>query len=391
MNYSEYDVIIVGGGAAGLACAVSLLKGGKNLKICLVDAGERFGKKLAATGNGQGNISNTDMTAAHFHGGNISVAEKIACADAYDGAKLFGCVFGADDRGRIYPAGRQASALVDSLLHSLRGAECVTGVKISKIIKENGGFAVYEDKRLVGEAKFVALCTGGKAQKQFKTDGSAYALATSFGHTLTPLYPSLVQLNTDTKYLKTLKGIRADCIVTASRNAKTLAKARGDVIFTDYGVSGNAVFSVSSYITDKQNVTLSLEFLPDFSAAQIEQSIAAQKAAGREDSELLSGTLHNQIGRAVIKRAGTAAPREIVKALKNFTLEVCGNLGFDYAQVTKGGINMCEVTDVLESRLARNLFFAGEILDVDGDCGGYNLQWAFTSGMTVAREILTRL
>ncbi len=391
MNYSEYDVIIVGGGAAGLACAVSLLKGGKNLKICLVDAGERFGKKLAATGNGQGNISNTDMTAAHFHGGNISVAEKIACVDAYDGAKLFGCIFGADDRGRIYPAGRQASALVDSLLHSLRGAECVTGVKISKIIKENGGFAVYEDKRLVGKAKFVALCTGGKAQKQFKTDGSAYALATSFGHTLTPLYPSLVQLKTDTKHIKTLKGIRADCIVTASRNAKTLATARGDVIFTDYGVSGNAVFSVSSYITDKQNVTLSLEFLPDFSAAQIEQSIAAQKAAGREDSELLSGTLHNQIGRAVIKRAGTADPREIVKALKNFTLEVCGNLGFDYAQVTKGGINMCEVTDVLESRLARNLFFAGEILDIDGDCGGYNLQWAFTSGMTVAREILIRL
>ncbi len=391
MNYSEYDVIIVGGGAAGLACAVSLLKGGKNLKICLVDAGERFGKKLAATGNGQGNISNTDMTAAHFHGGNISVAEKIACADAYDGAKLFGCIFGADDKGRIYPAGRQASALVDSLLHSLRGAECVTGVKISKIIKENGGFAVYEDKRLVGKAKFVALCTGGKAQKQFKTDGSAYALATSFGHTLTPLYPSLVQLKTDTKYIKTLKGIRADCIVTASRNVKTLAKARGDVIFTDYGVSGNAVFSVSSYITDKQNVTLSLEFLPDFSAEQIEQSIAAQKAAGREESELLSGTLHNQIGRAVIKRAGTASPREIVRTLKNFTLEVCGNLGFDYAQVTKGGINMGEVTDVLESRLARNLFFAGEILDVDGDCGGYNLQWAFTSGITVAREILTRI
>ncbi len=391
MNYSEYDVIIVGGGAAGLACAVSLLKCGKNSKICLVDAGERFGKKLAATGNGQGNISNTDMTAAHFHGGNISVAEKIACANAYDGAKLFGCVFGADDRGRIYPAGRQASALVDSLLHSLRGAECVTGVKISKIIKGNGGFAVYEDKRLVGKAKFVVLCTGGKAQKQFKTDGSAYALATSFGHTLTPLYPSLVQLKTDTKHIKALKGIRADCIVTASCNGKTLAKARGDVIFTDYGVSGNAVFSVSSYITDKQNVTLSLEFLPDFSAEQIEQSIAVQKAAGREESELLSGTLHNQIGRAVIKRAGTASPREIVRTLKNFTLEVCGNLGFDYAQVTKGGINMGEVTGVLESRLAKNLFFAGEILDVDGDCGGYNLQWAFTSGMTVAREILNRL
>lgn len=393
MNCSDYGVIIVGGGAAGLACAVKLLKSGKKLKIRLIDAGDRLGKKLAATGNGQGNISNTDMNASRYHGGNTALAEKIACADAYAGARLFDCVFCADEKGRIYPAGRQASALSDSLIFSLNplGPEaCISGAKVDKIIQADGLFTVYANNRALGKAEYIVLCTGGKAQKQFKTDGSSYALATAFGHTLTALYPSLVQLKTETKHIKTLKGIRADCRVSAICGGKIIAQSRGDVIFTDYGVSGNAVFSVSSYITDKQNVTLSLEFLPDVGADVIEDSVSAKERNGWQTSDLLSGTLHNQLGRAVIKRAGTSSPREIVNILKNFTLEVTCSLGFDYAQVTKGGIKMSEITDELESRIVKNLFFAGEILDVDGDCGGYNLQWAFTSGMAVADAILKR-
>lgn len=394
MNCTDFDVIVVGGGAAGLACAVKMLKSGKNLKICLVDAGERLGKKLAATGNGQGNISNTDMAPSRYHGGNTSLVEKIACADAYAGARLFNCILCSDEKGRIYPAGRQASALVDSLIFSLKTlglTACVSGVKVDKITQSDGIFTVYADNRMVGRAGYLALCTGGKAQKQFKTDGSSYTLATAFGHTLTALYPSLVQLKTDTKHIKALKGIRADCAVSAICNGNTLAKTRGDVIFTDYGVSGNAVFSISSYVTDKQNVTLSLEFLPDVKAEDIEASISARQRGGWDTGELLSGTLHNQVGRAVIKRAGNSSPKEIIKVLKNFTLDVTGTLGFDYAQVTKGGVKMGEVTDELESRLVKNLFFAGEILDVDGDCGGYNLQWAFTSGMAVADAVLKRL
>ncbi|MDE7167788.1 MAG: aminoacetone oxidase family FAD-binding enzyme [Clostridia bacterium] len=389
----NYDVTIIGGGASGLACAAQLNKSGKNLKICLLDAGDRLGKKLAATGNGQGNISNLEMTAEHFHGGNTALVEKIACGDPYEGAKIFSCLFSADEKGRVYPAGRQASALVDDLMNSLKDSsiDIFTGERVEKIKNSKDGFEVCRSGGQVIKTKIIVLCVGGKAQKQFKTDGSSYALATSLGHTLTPLYPSLVQLKTETSHIKTLKGIRVDCKISAFYGEKLLNAVRGDVIFTDYGVSGNAVFSISSCVADKQGVTLSIEFLPDFSFDEIEKSIALHKKAGYERSELLSGTLHNQVGRAVIKRAGTDSPSIITQTLKNFILPVLGTLGFDYAQVTKGGINMNEVTDELESKLVKNLFFAGEVLDVDGDCGGYNLQWAFTSGQHVANAVLKRI
>lgn len=388
----KYDVIIIGGGAAGLACAARLDKSGKNINVCLLDAGERFGKKLAASGNGQGNVSNTDMTVGHYHGGNLRRVEKIACADAYAGVGLFNCLFAVDDRGRIYPAGKQASALVDDLLNSLKNPRFTlsAGRKVEKIKKTAAGFEIPAGGG-TDEAKFIVLCTGGKAQKQFKTDGSSYKLATDCGHTLTPLYPSLVQLKTETVHIKPLKGIRADCVVTAVCNGETLCKTRGDVIFTEYGVSGNAVFTVSSYIADKLGAYLNLEFLPDFTEKEIAENVSAHIKAGFDTGKLLSGTLHNMLGKAIITRAGCSDPCKIAETLKNFTLPVTGTLGFDYAQVTKGGVDTDEVTDELESKLVKNMFLAGEILDVDGDCGGYNLQWAFTSGITVADAILKRL
>lgn len=385
----NYDVAVVGGGASGMACSVRLLEGNKNLKICLIDAGERLGKKLAATGNGQGNISNLDMDATHYHGGNLALVDEIACGRNYSVTELFDCLFTADDSGRIYPSGRQASALCDQLISKLKGkCEIMPAAKVTEIDK---GFNLKLSGGKTLTAKYVVFCVGGKAQKQFKTDGSAYSLVTRLGHTLTPLYPSLVQMKTDTKHIKTLKGIRADCNVTALWNGAVVGESRGDVIFTDYGVSGNAIFQLSAYTADLQGVELSLEFLPDITEEIIVKNLAERKRAGTPAGELLSGTLHNQLGRAVIARTQSADEKEIAHQLKNFTLNVTGSLGFDYAQVTKGGVKMSEITDELESKLVKNLFFAGEVLDVDGDCGGYNLQWAFTSGMAAADAILKRL
>jgi hypothetical protein len=384
------DVAIVGGGAAGLACAVNLKKYNKNISVTVIEAGERLGKKLSATGNGQGNVTNVNMTASRYFGGNLPLVEKLTCSDGGKDTErnLFHCVLACDERGRVYPGGKQASSLVDSLMVDVKrlGVNVIVGNKVTALSK---GFNLTLSGNQKLQADFVVLAVGGKAQKQFNTDGASYALAQNFGHKLTKLYPSLVQLKTDTKYIKTLKGIRVDCHVCAICGGNIIAQKRGDVIFTDYGVSGNAIFEISPYVVDKQNVTLSLHFLPDSDMA-VADDVKNKKALGYPASELLSGTLHNQLGRAIIKRCGTDDENVICQMVKNFTLPVTGNLGFDYAQVTKGGIDMADVTDELESKLVKNLFFAGEVLDVDGECGGYNLHWAFTSGDSVAKTIAKR-
>lgn len=382
----RYDIAIIGGGASGLACASYLLER-RNLNIAVIDCGNRLCKKLSATGNGQGNISNINMGENHYFGSCANFAKDIACNNPYDGATLFDCLFESDEKGRIYPTGRQASALSDCLIKKTQKAQVFLEVKVVDI--EEGFTLTLSDGKKI-DAQYVVFCVGGKAQKQFKTDGGSYSLVQKFGHEITPLYPSLVQLKTDMRYIKTLKGIRTDCNATAIIGDKKLMTVRGDVIFTEYGVSGNAIFSLSPYITDKKNCLISLEFLPDIEEMVISNNLEKRKNLGCQTSELLSGTLHNTLGRAIIARA-TAENKSIVRILKNFTLPVIGTLGFDYAQVTRGGISAEGVNDKLESKFINNLFFAGEVLDIDGDCGGYNLQWAFTSGMFVAKNILERL
>lgn len=381
----KYDVIIIGGGAAGLTCAVHLAEN-LNLKILILEAGERAGKKLAATGNGQGNVSNTEMGVWHYRSGNLTTVEKIVCGAS--GLNVFQPIlFSADGKGRIYPSGRQASALVDALLHKLndKGVELLLSTKVVKVEK---GFTVTVESGEQFTAKYLILATGGKAQKQFKTDGSAYKLAEKLGHKITPLSPSLVQLKTDTTHTKTLKGIRTESKVLAMVGGQPVKKAQGDVIFTDYGVSGNAIFYISPAFSNRTGQII-IDLLPEFSPEQIADVLSEREGSGYNYTELLSGLVHNQIGRAIIKRVGEDAPvQKIVQTLKNFTLEVTGTLGFDYAQVTHGGVDMRDISDNLESKLVKNLYFAGEILDVDGDCGGYNLHWAFVSAKTVAEAIL---
>ena len=392
----NYDVIIIGGGAAGLACGVRLAEN-SGLKILIIEAGERAGKKLAATGNGQGNVSNAHISVANYRSGNLAVVEKVACGQQNgewsEGLDVFGSTFYArDEKGRIYPSGRQASALVDALLRKLNrhGIEILLSTKVMAIKK---GFEVTVEDGRKFICKYLVMATGGKAQKQFRTDGSAYKLAESLGHRITPLYPSLVQLKTDTKYTKMLKGIRTECEVTAMINGQAVRTEVGDVIFTEYGVSGNAIFSISPSFSSRCG-TLEIDLLREYSVEQVIEALKGRIAEGIPHYELLSGIVHNQIGRAVIKRATAESAnnsvnmQKIAETLKKFTIEVTGTLGFDYAQVTHGGVDMRDISDNLESKLVKNLYFAGEILDVDGDCGGYNLHWAFTSAKAVANALL---
>lgn len=387
----KYDIAVIGGGASGLACAVRLKELDKNLSVVIIEKGERAGKKIAASGNGQGNVSNVDLGAEHYHGSCAFLAEKLCSERLYNPLEIFDFLFASDRLGRIYPAGKQGSALSDCLLRKVEnlGIELKLATEVTEITK---GFSL---TLLNGEkllASRVVLAAGGKAQKQFGTDGGGYVLAQSLGHTVTPLYPSLVQLKCDTRYIKTLKGIRTECKVTAlSEKGDILGTATGDVIFTDYGVSGNAIFYVSAYCAGVDKVTLSLEFLPDISEEQIIADVENKRAKGYPQSELLCGTLHNQVGRAVMRRCESNDARTVARTVKNFTLAVDGSLGFDYAQVTKGGVPASEIDDKLQSKVVPNLYLTGEVLDVDGDCGGYNLTWALVSGMHAAKSIANSL
>lgn len=382
----NYDVAVIGGGAAGLACAVTLKKKNRNISVLVIESGARAGRKIAASGNGQGNIANADVSVRHYHGSGKAAAERLCVSGAYDHMSLFDFLFVTDKSGRIYPAGKQASALSDSLIKSAEklGVEVLLSTEVTGVDK---GFGLtLSDGKIIG-ARFVVLAAGGKAQKQFGTDGSGFTLAKSLGHTVTPLYPSLVQLKCDTRHIKTLKGIRAECIVRSDGGAE----ASGDVIFTDYGLSGNAVFSISSHLVGKTGATVSIEFLPQFEKGQIKEIIERRRAAGYPQEELLCGTLHNQIARAIAKRCGCSDPEKLASLVKNFTVEVNGTLGFDYAQVTAGGVPFSEIDENLQSKIVPNLYLVGEVTDVDGDCGGYNLTWAFCSGMHAANAICGEL
>ncbi|MBO4989633.1 MAG: aminoacetone oxidase family FAD-binding enzyme [Clostridia bacterium] len=379
----HYHVAIIGGGASGLALALFLSRKGIS-DLVLIEKNDRLGRKLSATGNGQGNLTNLSMGKEHYFSSDLALAEEIISSfDERDTISFFASLGGLllpDDRGRVYPASRQASSATDLLRYALQAAkiECRLSTTV-RSLSHPSSFVIETDKGALS-SDFAVLCTGGKAAPQFGTDGSAYALAEGFGHTLTELFPSLVQCKADMGDKKGLKGIRVD-----GRLSYLDHTVRGDVIFTDYGLSGDAVFRLSPYFAGKDEAWLYLELLPD---VEEETLLSLVKGKNVPKEEAFCGILTNQIGRMLLKSAGSL--EGAVRLCKRIPFRVTGTLGFAYAQVTKGGIPMNEVTKSLESKKQRGLFFCGEILDVDGECGGYNLQWAFSSAHRVAEEVCRR-
>ncbi len=384
-NVKHYDVAIIGGGASG--CYLAALLADTDIRTALIESRDRLGRKLSATGNGQGNLTNVNVGADKYFCSDREWLADILCG-VEDVLSPFCGLFETDDKGRVYPCGRQASSLTDALRTKIGKSNNIDVYLSSEVTDLSEGYVVtYSGGQLTADK--VVLAAGGKAAKQFGTDGRAYSLAEKFGHKTTALYPALVQLRTDTTYTKTLKGLRVDCNATAEAG-KTLRTCRGDVIFTDYGLSGNAIFTLSSFVTDKAGAVIRLEFLPDIPAHEIERDIRRKIGAGYERSEWLACTLPNVLGRAIMRRCASDDPREIARTVKDFRVECRGTLGFDYAQVTRGGIGIEGVSRNLESEYSRGLYFMGEILDVDGECGGYNLHWAFSCARRVFDAIYKR-
>lgn len=375
------NTVIIGGGAAGMACAVHLGRAG--YPVALLERGGRLGRKLSATGNGQGNITNQHMNADCYFSDDC---EKVSDAlsrfgerDTVAFLQSMGGIFLPDGRGRVYPASRQASAVTDLFRRELSrlGIRICTDAQVLGVTYD-GNFRI----RWAGgdmRADAVVLATGGKAAPNFGTDGSAYSLAQSFGHSITPLSPVLVQLKCDRENVRGLKGIRVDALLRARRAQKEIARERGDLLFTDSGISGDAVFRISSYA--KEGDLIEVDLLPDISEEELFRIISASSG-----EDCLLCVVNNGLGRTLYRRAEGNISR-LAALLKRFPLTVRGTLGFEYAQATRGGIPLAETDKNFMSKKRDGLYFAGEILNVDGICGGYNLQWAFTSAYCVAEAI----
>lgn len=375
-----FEIAIIGGGAAGMACAVMLARRGK--QVLLLERGERLGRKLSATGNGQGNVTNTHVSPDHYFTDDpqsvSSVLSRFSWRDAVAFLESMGGVFLPDARGRVYPSGRQASAVTDLFRRELARLRVSvrTDARVTALSCDKGGFRMLcsgSEER----ADRVILAAGGSAAPNFGTDGTAFALARAFGHTVTKLSPVLVRLRTDPSAVRGLKGIRVDAGLKVMRGGAERYACRGDVLFTDNGVSGDAVFRASSYA--EAGDTLLVDFVPDIASERISAVI------GTGEDGLLC-VVNNGLGRQLVRRAG-GNRADLAALLKAFPLTVTGTSGFDAAQVTRGGVPLSETDENLMSRLCRGLYFAGEILNVDGECGGYNLHWAFASAHAVAEGI----
>ncbi len=277
------------------------------------------------------------------------------------------------------------------------GASITVGAEVKSVKPHGEVFAITAaDKKYFAQS--VIFACGGKAGKQYGTDGSAYKLLTDIGHSVTDLYPSLVQVKTDTARIKGLKGLKQQAEVTAVVGGKRIKSFTGDILFTDFGVSGNAIFYLSAYLPKNQNAEISISFLPDKSEKEVAEFILRKFKGlpyiGVEDA--LVGVVNKLIGRAIVKDCGFIAKdergaRAIASRLKNFVLPIKGTLGFDNAQVTKGGIRTKEIDfSNMESKIKKGIFVVGEMLDVDGDCGGYNLQWAYSSARVACDGVITK-
>ena len=369
-------IAVIGGGAAGMTCAVLLARKGHS--VTLLERGERLGRKLAATGNGQGNLTNTNMDASHYFSDDLKKVERLLSrfgqGDTVAFLESMGGIFLPDARGRVYPAGRQASAVVDLYRFELErlGVNICLKTQVQSIAFERDFTLKWEGGQMHADA--VVLAAGGKAAPKFGTDGTAYALVKGFGHIPTDLEPSLVRLKCNKEICKRLRGIRIDSALTVVRAGKPVFETRGDTLFTDSGISGDAVFRASAHV--KAGDTILLDFLPDADAARVNEAL----------KKGLYCVVNNGLAR-VLESLAKSNQGKLAALVKAFPLTVEGKEGFGEAQVTKGGIRLSETDENLMSRFQEGLYFAGEICNVDGECGGYNLQWAFTSAYAAAEGI----
>lgn len=389
------DTAIIGGGATGLAAAIFAARRGKN--VLLLERLPRVGKKILSTGNGRCNITNQNIAPTRYHGQDASFAMMaLSVFSLSDTASFFesiGLLFTEGENGKLYPKSLQASSVLDLLRLELSRLDVSETVDtfVKDVKKEKDGFHITAEDGRTFFAKTVILATGGKAAPSMGTDGAGYALAQNFGHTCITPIPSLVQIKTEPP-MRALKGVKHVGEASLYIDGAHVHSETGEILFTDYGLSGPPIFNLSRYASEgvRQNrkVCISLNLFPDYTPEALFSFLEARKKAlpHLTGEAFLFGLLPKLLGREITKRARDLY--DLSGLLSAFPLKVTGVMPWANAQVTAGGIATKDVNpETMESRLCPGLYFCGEILDIDGDCGGFNLQWAWSSAYVAAQHI----
>ena len=390
-------IAIIGGGASGMAAALSAAEN-KDIQVILLERQARVGRKLQATGNGRCNLTNLHASEGGYYGEEPSFADfalaKFPPEETLEWFRSLGLFTVAEDSGRVYPYSDQANSVVDVLRFALEKPNITVklGFEVEKVKKTSDGFRIESREEAVECEKLIVAC-GGLAGTKLGGTMSGYKILRTMGHKCTKLRPTLVQLKSGWNGVAALKGVRANCHAAIFHKEKLHKESTGEIQFTEYGLSGPVIFEISrDACQGSGDWRCRLDFLPEIPEETLQAELLRRKQTALPASELLTGILHNRLGRVLAQAAGISANRQIqelsdyeliqlAKICKAFDVSLTEPLGMDSAQVTAGGILTKDFDNTtMESRLVPGLYACGEVLDIDGDCGGYNLQWAWSSG-----------
>lgn len=402
----HFDVAVIGGGAGGLFYTTIGAQARKDLSFAVIEKNQRVGKKLLATGNGRCNLTNIYANKENYHSSFAPFVEDVLklCPSqkVLDVFKDFGLLTRADDFGRVYPKSNQASSVLDVLRFNCEkeNVSFFCENKVISVAKNKGKFTITTDKEIFTSDK-VVFATGGAAAPKAGGDRSGCDILRSLGHSITKLSPALCPVQVKSQYLKTLKGIRIQGEVSLLLNSKEVAAEYGEIQFTENAISGICVFNLSQYIEKGKDYTLRLKLMNEYSFGEISEILSNNRKvfANLDAENLFAGIFHKRIAQVLLKTAKISFDKKVSditdKELKSlaglinaFDFEVLGLGDFNTAQVTKGGVKGDEVIpNTLESKKIKGLYIIGETLDCNGDCGGYNLQFAFATAYLAAQNL----
>ncbi len=398
----QFDIIIVGAGASGLTAGIFAARRGAH--VLILEHMDRAGKKILATGNGKCNFTNEKQGIAYYHGKNpafvLPALRQFGLQETLQFFEELGVYPKKKRDGYYYPASGQAVSVVETLLMECRRLDVriAYNIGIREIVKENEQYS-FHTKQGIFKSRCCIIATGGKAAKKTGSDGSGNLYIEKFGHKLTDIVPSLVQLQGKQSFLKEIAGIRADGKIQVYIDGEKIAEDMGELQLTAFGVSGIPTFQVSRYaslaLLHGKKVFTTLNFLPGLTREEAQELLErrfCRYGGGKNADQALTGLFPDKLNKVLLKEAHIPPHKPAVHCTVQelggladkaqcLRIDITGTKGFDNAQVSAGGVDTDEVNPTtMESRLVPGLYFCGEVLDVDGMCGGYNLQWAWCSG-----------